>query len=239
MQHTNTPFFNTLVIALLAIMLLNGCKKENSATCTDGTKNGTETGVDCGGSCNACAVVAPVACFNANRTTASIAEEFIFTNCSTGATSYAWSFGDGQTSTLVSPSHRYLQSGTYVVSLSAINADTTTIKTMAIYISVNSATYAGNYHVTSSCTQKGNTTYDATIAPSGGSTISLSNFYDSGETIQTPVSGYDFTITNKAIYGWVINGSGTLSSDYNTVNMTYTVVGGPTNDNCTVVYTRF
>ncbi|MBP6732204.1 MAG: PKD domain-containing protein, partial [Chitinophagales bacterium] len=147
MKHTNTTFFNTLFIALLAIMLLNGCKKEDSTTCTDGAKNGTETGVDCGGDCNACAP--PIACFTANNTSAHIGQEFIFTNCSTGGTSSAWDFGDGNTSTQPSPRHRYLQTGNYTVTLSVTNADTTTTKTMAINILLSTATYAGNYHVTS------------------------------------------------------------------------------------------
>ncbi len=40
-----------------------------------------------------------------------------FTNGSTGANSYAWDFGDGTTSTEVSPSHTYAGNGTYIVCL--------------------------------------------------------------------------------------------------------------------------
>lgn len=42
-----------------------------------------------------------------------------FTNLSSGATGYLWSFGDGQTSTAASPTHTYAQPGTYTVTLTA------------------------------------------------------------------------------------------------------------------------
>lgn len=46
-----------------------------------------------------------------------------FTDGSTGATSYAWDFGDGNTSTDVNPTHTYASSGTYTVCLTVTNAD--------------------------------------------------------------------------------------------------------------------
>jgi gliding motility-associated-like protein len=42
-----------------------------------------------------------------------------FTNNSTGAVSYSWSFGDGGNSTLVNPTHVYASGGTYTVTLVA------------------------------------------------------------------------------------------------------------------------
>ncbi|MEO6546875.1 MAG: PKD domain-containing protein [Ferruginibacter sp.] len=45
-----------------------------------------------------------------------------FTNFSTGAVSYLWNFGDGQTSTETDPSHQYNASGTYNTCLIAYNA---------------------------------------------------------------------------------------------------------------------
>ncbi len=44
-----------------------------------------------------------------------------FTNTSTGATRYLWNFGDGETSTLVNPSHQYNATGTYTAELIAFN----------------------------------------------------------------------------------------------------------------------
>lgn len=44
-----------------------------------------------------------------------------FTNTSTGATSYSWDFGDGQTSAETNPVHHYEQDGNYSVVLTATN----------------------------------------------------------------------------------------------------------------------
>lgn len=45
-----------------------------------------------------------------------------FTNLSTGATNYLWRFGDGNTSTQISPTHVYAQSGTYTITLVAFDS---------------------------------------------------------------------------------------------------------------------
>lgn len=42
-----------------------------------------------------------------------------FTNLSSGASAYQWSFGDGQFSTAATPTHTYAQPGTYTVTLTA------------------------------------------------------------------------------------------------------------------------
>ncbi len=44
-----------------------------------------------------------------------------FTNTSTGASSYSWSFGDGSTSTEANPVHTYMEDGIYSVILTATN----------------------------------------------------------------------------------------------------------------------
>ena len=51
-----------------------------------------------------------------------------FTNASTNASTYWWDFGDGNTSTMMDPTHIYTMNGDFVVCLSAINGcgDTTT-----------------------------------------------------------------------------------------------------------------
>jgi hypothetical protein len=46
-----------VIIAVLSISMISGCSKpedNNPATCTNGIKDGDETGIDCGGSCGAC-----------------------------------------------------------------------------------------------------------------------------------------------------------------------------------------
>ncbi|MFN5334348.1 MAG: PKD domain-containing protein, partial [Bacteroidota bacterium] len=58
--------------------------------------------------------------FTPSTLTRCIGDSIKFTNQTTGgATGYLWKFGDGNTSTLVSPGHKYAQSGTYTVTLIA------------------------------------------------------------------------------------------------------------------------
>ncbi len=47
-----------LGVLLVFTLVIASCKKDEIATCSDGIKNGSETGIDCGGSCADCAVVA-------------------------------------------------------------------------------------------------------------------------------------------------------------------------------------
>ncbi|HOY05706.1 MAG TPA: PKD domain-containing protein [Saprospiraceae bacterium] len=50
-----------------------------------------------------------------------IDDQLVFSNASTGADTYFWHFGDGDTSTLASPQHTYTTSGTYNIVLIAGN----------------------------------------------------------------------------------------------------------------------
>jgi len=60
-----------------------------------------------------------------------------FTNLSTGAiTGHAWSFGDGTTSTLASPSHTYTTAGTYTVALTETGPGGSSTRTRIGYIVV-------------------------------------------------------------------------------------------------------
>jgi PKD repeat protein len=58
-----------------------------------------------------------------------------FTNTSVNGTTYLWNFGDSVTSTLTSPSHTYLSSGNYNVSLQATNTNGTNTVSHAIIVS--------------------------------------------------------------------------------------------------------
>jgi len=63
----------------------------------------------------------PVAGFEHNAPVC-LGEAVVFTNTSTGADTYLWEFGDGDTSTETHPIHLYLADGTYTVTLEACNA---------------------------------------------------------------------------------------------------------------------
>ncbi len=98
------PIRQVLLVAGLTGLLLS-CKKEEEAGPRP-VANFTHAGGDCTAPC-----------------------QVTFTNDSQHATSYAWNFGDGTTSTEASPSHTYQAGGTFTVALIAIGrqgTDTTT-----------------------------------------------------------------------------------------------------------------
>lgn len=61
----------------------------------------------------------PSASFSANPSSGPAPLSVMFTNLSTNATSYAWAFGDGGTSTVVSPAYVYQSPGSFTATLSA------------------------------------------------------------------------------------------------------------------------
>lgn len=60
-----------------------------------------------------------VATFTTAKDTFAISEQINFNNQSTNAINYLWNFGDGNTSTLPSPTHAYMQPGSYLAKLRA------------------------------------------------------------------------------------------------------------------------
>lgn len=82
----------------------------------------------------------PVAAFlsTVESGTAPLTVQFVDSSVNT-PTSWVWSFGDGNTSTLQNPSHTYMTEGTYTVTLTVTNAGGSDTMTKARYISV---TYA-------------------------------------------------------------------------------------------------
>lgn len=80
------------------------------------------------------APAAPVA--NFNFATAGL--RVLFTDASTGATSWRWQFGDNSESTETSPSHTYAAAGTYVVTLTVSNAGGNASKSQFVTVSLGS-----------------------------------------------------------------------------------------------------
>ncbi len=90
-----TPF-RILISALFAVAVLTGCEEDP---------------------------VFPLAAFTYEPSEVTVYDQVTFTNESADATSYAWDFGDGNTSTEENPTHVYMSAGTYAVKLVATNAD--------------------------------------------------------------------------------------------------------------------
>ena len=77
----------------------------------------------------------PTAAFTVDKTTGAVPLTVQFTDLSTGGpTSWSWNFGDGGTSTSQHPSHAYVASGTYTVSLTVTNAGGSNSLTKSGYI---------------------------------------------------------------------------------------------------------
>lgn len=72
--------------------------------------------------------------FGADKTTAMVNEEIQFTNSSENATAFTWSFGDGTTSSSVSPKKSYGNVGVYLVSLVSTGEGGSTIQNLTITI---------------------------------------------------------------------------------------------------------
>jgi PKD repeat protein len=80
----------------------------------------------------------PGASFTSDVTQGSVPLTVQFTDKSTNVpTSWAWSFGDGNASTMQNPSHTYTSVGTYAVALTATNADGSNTLTQSGYITVS------------------------------------------------------------------------------------------------------
>ena len=88
---------------------------------------------------------APSPDFDANPITGDIPLEVTFTDRTTGDTdSWDWDFGDGNTSTLQSPTHTYVLAGSYTVQLIATKGSLSDTLTRAAFIGANTPpVYAG------------------------------------------------------------------------------------------------
>lgn len=66
----------------LSILIISSCKKK--ATCTDGVQNGTETAVDCGGSCTPCSTPTPPSSGGNNSNNSAMNATYSNTKLNTG-----------------------------------------------------------------------------------------------------------------------------------------------------------
>lgn len=87
--------------------------------------------------------VIPVANFSTSVTSGYAPLSVQFTDLSTNATGWNWSFGDGSTSTEQSPTHTFTEAGTYSVNLKASNENRTVSKTAAISVWKKSSSSGG------------------------------------------------------------------------------------------------
>ena len=80
------------------------------------------------------ALNAPAASFNVSTPNPAANSVVQFTDSSAGATSWAWDFGDGGTSTQQNPTHAYATPGSFTVRLTATNASGSSSASLAITV---------------------------------------------------------------------------------------------------------
>ena len=83
--------------------------------------------------------VEPTACFTASPSSVETGESASFNNCSSDATSYSWSFGDGTTSTQANPSKSWTTAGSKTVRLTATGPGGTDTATRTITVTATAA----------------------------------------------------------------------------------------------------
>lgn len=74
--------------------------------------------------------------FTASPLSGAVSLDVAFTDCSTGASAWAWDFGDGSTSQEKNPTNVYLKAGAYTVTLTVQGAAGTATETKKAYITV-------------------------------------------------------------------------------------------------------
>lgn len=93
----------------------------------------------------------------------------------------------------------------------------------------NSSTYGTqNYYV------------DISKDSASSSKIIIDNFFGlgTGKEVEASMSGLTLTISNYIIQGYTINGTGSISSNYKTINWQYTVDEGNGAESVTATYTK-
>ena len=131
-----------------------------------------------------------------------------FTNFSQNANQYKWSFGDGDTSTVVSPAHTYTTPGSYTVTLTAKDTATCNVLDSIVavitvnappIITVNSATICVGSH--------------ATLTASGASSYTWNTGNTTASITQNPIVNTTYMVTgtssasctNTAVANVVVN----------------------------------
>jgi len=138
--------------------------------------------------------------FTATPTTGCAPLTVTFSDLSTGnILSYLWSFGDGDTSTVQSPSHLYNNPGTYTVSLTVSDTADSDAETRVEYITVNPSPTANAGNNVSLCKGVCTTLNGSASGGAGGYTYLWTPGNLSGsnpEVCPTTTTTYTLTITD-------------------------------------------
>ena len=120
--------------------LVDGATYYFAVTAYDGSLVQSGFSNEVAGTVPAAPVGAPVANFSASTTSGTAPLAMNFTSTSTGSiTTYAWTFGDGTSSTAQNPTKTYTTAGSYTVALTVTGTGGSNTKTVPNYITVTAA----------------------------------------------------------------------------------------------------
>ncbi|GGD54467.1 PKD domain-containing protein [Muriicola marianensis] len=109
----------------LGLIFLLGCSKDGLTLIDDNPDDG----------------VSLKACFELSNTTLSVGEVLTISNCSEGATSYSFDFGNGTGSELENPSVSFEEGGTYEITLTVYDGEETKTQSKSVTVLVIEASY--------------------------------------------------------------------------------------------------
>lgn len=178
-----------------------------------------------------CAIILPVADFTATPTSICVTNNVTFTDTSTNAVAWEWTFTGG---TLVSPFTinsqnpvvKYNTAGTYAVTLKALNHDGSDIRTRTAYIIVNATATVTTTTPGSRC---GTGSVLIVATPNSGvirwySAATAGTLLSTGDTFNTPSISVNTTYFAEAFNGCV---STTRTAVLATINTIPTISGNP------------
>lgn len=153
----------------------------------------------------------PKANFSVFPTSGTVPLTVQFTNTSTDATLNNWTFGDGTTSTTVSPAHTYTAAGTYTVILDVSNTVGTSSKTGSISVTIPIPPPPITNWATAIANAAPGAILDFTgTSYTGSLTISKALTLKGGLlTIPAGAKGIQINAANVLIDGMEMNGNGT------------------------------
>lgn len=175
----------------------------------------------------------PVASFEVDQNNVKAPATIKFTNTSTNADEFLWTFGDGESSTEMNPIHEYIQGGDYDVTLKAYGEDDTnsTVKTVIIlpnmtgFWTIHFALSTTPYHSRLQLTELDNHKLVGEFA-------FQNNPNYSPLTGNSLIDGYSVIIEAKLFLYLDIRFEGTVNESYDSMSGTYSIggnEGGPWN----------
>lgn len=168
----------------------------------------------------------PVASFTATPMTGAAPLNVSFSDTSTGApTSWAWTFGDGGTSSQQNPpSHTYLGVGSYTVTLTVTNAAGSSSASKTINAGVACLAPVANFTVTPTSGQKNATNFDVTDTSTNMGTAGCNNTWSwnfgDGTGISTQQDPPLHKYTKKGTYQIQLSVANSVGSSTHSVTVT-------------------